>query len=100
MRLLTETKKRLSLSSVPRNFYTEHTERLSDFCVETLLETEDREVSTTRGESFAAREGADCQFYHVNSARYKRHRATRLSPPYLRKSGGFRFYVAHPTLST
>ena len=42
---------------------TEHTEHLSDLCVESLLSTEDAEALTTRGEIFAAREEAGCQCF-------------------------------------
>jgi hypothetical protein len=38
------------------SFNTEHTERLSDLCVEALLTTEDTEALMTRGEVLAARQ--------------------------------------------
>ena len=42
------------------SFNTEHTEYLSELCVEALRGTEDTEALPTRGEILAAREEADC----------------------------------------
>jgi hypothetical protein len=45
------------------SFNTEHTERLSELCVEAFLTTENTETLHTAGKMFSGREGADCQRY-------------------------------------
>jgi hypothetical protein len=54
--LVAATKTTFSVFSVPQSFNTEHTERLSDLCVETVLTTEDTEALLRRGEIVARRQ--------------------------------------------
>jgi len=92
-RLLAATKTILPVSPCLSCFNTEHTERLSDLCVEALLTKERAETLRTRGGIFAAREDAD---YWWQSAPHARN-STRLVGPGLAPIGvNLRKAVARP----